>query len=287
MRSVLTLEEALAISESVLVARANFSWPPEFVILVLTDEQSTGSKYVTFRGFSSRSEAWGAIEAVSSFKRPIPEPDQDVIDNTRFPVDVDCGTDSPSAFGLINPRNCAMRLIPRSMSFPSTPRGRDHGALELDELRDSPALGFELEQGGIPVSLVNTEVNRNTIEFVDGLQPTTASRPTVTPETAEPKLCRKHDRPIFPSVLENKKGATAGCASCHSEWRRRTRYIREKRWRTENIVCINHPSRRANRSFYVNTAKRKCASCISRNAAGLLRPGHRRKHTSKQEGKAI
>ena len=81
------------------------------------------------------------------------------------------------------------------------------------------------------MSLVNTEVNRQPVELLAGLQPITVSPATVTPDDTDRPLCRKHDRPIFPSVLEYRKEATTGCPECRSEYRKRTRGIREKGWR--------------------------------------------------------
>jgi hypothetical protein len=87
-----TLEEALGTAEHVMVARLGQCWPPEFAIVVMTGEQSDGP--LTFGGFASRTAAWDAVEAVSSQKRPLPKPDQDFIDNTRWAWDVDCGAEN-------------------------------------------------------------------------------------------------------------------------------------------------------------------------------------------------
>lgn len=181
------------------------------------------------------------------------------------------------------------------MILPTASRAEGHSfedGVRSWRVRDNSSLRrFDFNHGGSLVSLVNTEVNHETVGLLAGFQPTTVSDPTVTPETADRPLCSKHDRPIFPSVLEYRKEATTGCPECHADWRQRTRAIREKRWRTGNIVCIKHPSRRAKRSLYVNAAKRKCGSCASRNAAGVLRSVRARAAARRllalQEAKAI
>lgn len=99
MKSELTLEEALGMAEHAVVTRLMPCLPPQFAIIVIAREQFDGPRSLNFRGFFSRAEAWDAVEAVSSFKRPTPTPDQDVIDNQRFPGDVDCG-ETPAHEGI-------------------------------------------------------------------------------------------------------------------------------------------------------------------------------------------
>jgi hypothetical protein len=92
----LSLLDALAVAEriaaenlvNVSVDRIGRCWPPEFAITIASHGLE---RPFTFRGFSSRAAAWDAVEAGSTFKTSTPNPDQDEVDNARFPWDVDCG----------------------------------------------------------------------------------------------------------------------------------------------------------------------------------------------------
>lgn len=79
-----TLEQALAEPDFVAVTKivdiTNSSGPPNFAVITLPKGHS-GSPLI-YAGFPSRSAAWDAIEDISLVKRPIPKPDQDLIDST-------------------------------------------------------------------------------------------------------------------------------------------------------------------------------------------------------------
>jgi len=94
----------------------------------------------------------------------------------------------------------------------------------------------------------------------------------------EKRLCRKHGKPICPSLWA-KKYRTVGCAGCLRERARspESRKRRNERWHKEFISCIRHPERRCNRSVYVSMASRKCASCHSHYVDGSPKPSYSRR----------
>jgi hypothetical protein len=93
---VRSLKEALSTTDKVGVVRIGHCWPPEFAIVVLAEEYD---QPLVYRGFSSHDAAWDAIEAFSSFGRPVPELGDDAINYARRPGDIDC-SERPAQEGV-------------------------------------------------------------------------------------------------------------------------------------------------------------------------------------------
>lgn len=58
--------------------------------------------------------------------------------------------------------------------------------------------------------------------------------------------------------------------------RRRSRQSREKKWKETFISCIRHLDRRCNRSRYIHSGSRRCATCGSKDAQGNYFPADRK-----------
>src|SRR6266478_1204022 len=90
--------------------------------------------------------------------------------------------------------------------------------------------------------------------------------------------CLKHlDKFVCPS--RQKVGRHTGCTTCKYELRISTQ-AKEKRankWGKQFIACALHSERRCNRSTYIGNGKRRCGSCKSRSANGILKSSHKKR----------
>jgi hypothetical protein len=77
------------------------------------------------------------------------------------------------------------------------------------------------------------------------------------------------------SRLEASPRAKTGCLLCNKESRDRGRKLRAVKFDSGAVKCKNHPGKRANRSFYLATGGRYCASCLAHKADGSRKVRHK------------
>lgn len=88
----------------------------------------------------------------------------------------------------------------------------------------------------------------------------------------EERMCLRHNKPICPGSWI--KGCRhSECANCVRERRcsPKAKARRAQRWDSVFVVCVNHPNKQCNRSFYVRGGGRRCLSCRSRYPDGSYR----------------